>query len=102
MCNEFNRDKICANNMFCSCIHVVEVGLNELVEFVFIDETINTNTFGFSRHPIHLHGHFFAVHAIEKLNPNLMVSVELIKSLDQKGQLKRNFENPPLKDNIMV
>ena len=102
ICNEFTRGNVCANKTFCSCIHLIEVDLNDLVEFVIVDETNNPSTFNFSRHPIHLHGHAFAVLAIKKLEDNVRVSTEFVQDLDRKGLLERNFFNPVIKDTVMV
>ena len=65
ICNQTNKDTICPPNQseYCSCIHVLEIGLNELVELVIIDEGFTYQ----SNHPMHLHGHEFAVIGIEKV-----------------------------------
>lgn len=48
MCNDQSKDKVCGvGAKFCRCIHTLEVDLNDLVEFVIIDEAT-----GFEFHPV--------------------------------------------------
>lgn len=53
---------------FCQCVHVIEIGLGEVVEIFLVDEgaTFNTN------HPFHLHGNYFRVIALDKVNDYLL------------------------------
>ena len=60
---KINKDKICPNNSFCSCIHTYEFYVGDVVEFVIVDEEPLFN----SNHPMHLHGNSFAILAIEKV-----------------------------------
>ena len=46
-----------------------------------------------------MHGHSFAVLGQEKLGEWL--SLERVKEMDRKGQLRRNLINPPFKDTFM-
>ena len=46
---------------FCGCLHTLEISMNDVVELVIVDG----GTQG-ENHPIHLHGHSFAVLGIEK------------------------------------
>jgi laccase len=80
------------------------VNYNDVVEFVLVDEAI-----AFEMHPMHLHGNSFAFLGSEKLNDdandifgikNLLT--ETVKKMDEKGQLKRNFDRPIMKDTIAV
>ena len=65
VCNNATRGKVCANdpNKFCSCIHTIELGLNDLVELIIVDEASMTDY-----HPFHLHGYKFAVLGQEKVS----------------------------------
>lgn len=53
-----------------------------------------------ANHPFHLHGHAFRVIGMERLGSN--VTLEKILKLEEEGQLRRNLENPPLKDTVTV
>ena len=62
ICNKLNKNLACHNQTFCSCVHTLEVNLNDLVELIVIDGAgLNEN------HPIHLHGHSFALLGLEKV-----------------------------------
>ena len=68
ICNENNINTVCPKNKteFCSCLHLIEVGLNDLVEFIFVDETLTTFDFNFETiHPIHTHGYSYAIVAMD-------------------------------------
>jgi hypothetical protein len=65
MCNEVNSSTNCApDKAYCSCLYTYEFDLNEVVEFVIVDEgfTFQPN------HPMHLHGHRYVVLGIEKVS----------------------------------
>ena len=69
VCNHRNREKVCAehikNDEICKCIHIVEIRLNDLVEFVVVDATRFPLPVSLTpKHPMHLHGHKFAVTAM--------------------------------------
>lgn len=65
MCNEQHKTQVCpANQTYCSCIYTYEFNLNEVVEFVIVDEGFTYQ----SNHPMHLHGHKYAVLGIDKVN----------------------------------
>ena len=64
MCNSLNKDHVCEKDKFCSCLHSYEFDIGDVVEFVIVDEGFTFH----SNHPMHLHGHSFAVLAIEKVN----------------------------------
>jgi FtsP/CotA-like multicopper oxidase with cupredoxin domain len=64
VCNSENKDHVCpANTEFCSCIHTYEFKIGDVVEFVIVDEGFTFQ----SNHPMHLHGHQFAVLAVQKV-----------------------------------
>ena len=68
ICNENNMNVACPKNKteFCSCLHLIEVGLNDLVEFIFVDETLTTFEINIETiHPIHLHGYSYAIVAMD-------------------------------------
>ena len=73
MCNHQNRERVCAeqikNKQVCKCIHVIEINLNDLVEFVIVDATRSPLPVPLTtKHPMHLHGHKFAVLAMHEVN----------------------------------
>lgn len=55
-------------------------------------------TYGLSRHPIHLHGHFFRVISTVRLEGS--VSIDRVKKLEQEGKVHRNLDRAPIKDTI--
>ena len=61
MCNHLNKDEVCKDK-FCKCIHIVNIKLNDMVEFIVVDATQGTTMD--VKHPMHLHGHKFAVVAM--------------------------------------
>jgi L-ascorbate oxidase len=64
ICNEVNSSASCGpGKPYCACIYTYEFELNEVVEFVIVDEGFTFQ----SNHPMHLHGHRFAVMGIEKV-----------------------------------
>ncbi len=71
--------------------------MGDVVEFVIVDQGVtiqNTN------HPMHLHGHSYAVLAVNKLNTS--IRLEDVIEMDKKGMIKRNLDRPPIKDTITV
>lgn len=84
------------NKTFCSCLYTYEFELNDVVEFVIVDEGFTFQ----SNHPMHLHGHRYAVLGLDKLNRS--IKIDEIKRLDEQGVLKRNLDRPPLKDTVTV
>lgn len=106
---------------YCECIHVLQVPLNAVVEIILIDEgnynlqnfyCIKTNLIlnlykcillivGLpynANHPFHLHGYKFKVLGMDRLGNS--TTEEIVRNLDKEGLLKRNFDNPPIKDTI--
>jgi L-ascorbate oxidase len=97
VCNDSTKSAICPDNKaYCSCIYTFQLDLNDLVELVIVDEGFTYQT----NHPMHLHGHPFAVIGVEKLNASIKMSY--VQSLDDQGLLKRNLNNPPIKDTVTV
>lgn len=94
-CNEDSLKANCTSE-FCQCFHVIEIGLGEVVEIFLVDEgaTFNTN------HPFHLHGNYFRVIGLDKLNTS--TSIEEVKALDAKGMIHRKLDRAPLKDSVMT
>jgi L-ascorbate oxidase len=105
MCNVTTAPSMCpeyASLGVCTCFHVLEIGLNDLVEIVMAD-----GGKGLSPHSTHLHGHNFALLSNEKINLtewNVKAPLEVgfFQMLDQKGLLKRNFDRPPIKDTMTM
>lgn len=60
--DETLKTRDCGESEFCECIYVLSVDLNDIVEFVMIDEGVPYDV----SHPFHLHGHAFHVVAMER------------------------------------
>lgn len=102
-CNQENRFSKCNNTNYCSCIHLIEVDLGDLVELVLVDASYTKLPIRLeNKHPMHLHGYSFAVVAFHEFDSNEKVTVDLVKDLDAKGQIYRNIENPPFKDTLSM
>ncbi|KAJ8669572.1 hypothetical protein QAD02_000831 [Eretmocerus hayati] len=80
----------------CSCLHVLQVDLNSVVELILIDEGVPYD----ANHPFHLHGHEFRVLAMRRLGKN--VTMKDVMQADREGHIDRNFERPPIKDTVTV
>lgn len=93
-CNESTVED-CANK-FCECSHVLSVPLNSVVELVLIDEGVTYD----ANHPLHLHGHYFRVVAMDRIGKS--TSVEEIKEMDRQGLIKRKLHNAAYKDTVTV
>lgn len=93
LCNSTSVPRNCTTE-HCACTHVLKFKLNTVVELIFVDE----GRFAQINHPLHLHGFFFRVVAVEKLQGN--VTVERIKELDRQGKINRRLDHAPLKDTI--
>ena len=48
----------CANGKLCECVHRLKVDTGSVVELIMIDEG---RPYNYTNHPMHLHGHHFAV-----------------------------------------
>ncbi|CAG9861310.1 unnamed protein product [Phyllotreta striolata] len=93
--NDTMADKNCKED-FCYCPHVIKVPVGAVVELVFIDEGLAYN----ANHPIHLHGYAFRVVAMERLGNS--TTIDEVRARDEKGLIKRNLKNAPLKDTVSV
>jgi L-ascorbate oxidase len=97
ICNYLNKNESCSpGSQYCSCIYTLEFNLDDVVEFVIVDQGFTFQ----SNHPMHLHGHSFAVLAVNKLNTS--IRLEDVIEMDKNGMIKRNLERPPIKDTITV
>nr|CAH7760853.1 unnamed protein product [Callosobruchus chinensis] len=101
ICNKDKVPKGCSSTHIrnCTCTHVMPIPLGSVVEVVFIDEV---QFYGV--HSFHLHGYAFHVLGMgskEDFGLKTM-NKESIMRLDQQGRLKRNFNDPPAKDSIVV
>ena len=102
-CNQENKFSKCNNTEYCSCVHLIEVDLGDLVELVLVDASYTKLPIKLeNKHPMHLHGYSFAVVAFHEFDSNEKVTVDLVKDLDSKGQIHRNLENPPFKDTLSM
>ena len=65
VCNQDSKKEICGNNktILCSCIHLLEVDLNDVVELIVFDQAYTFTT----NHNVHLHGFSFAVLGMDKV-----------------------------------
>jgi L-ascorbate oxidase len=64
-CNQDNRSQAgCSKNVseFCRCVHTLNINLYDVVEVIVVDGGSQGEN-----HPIHLHGHTYAVLGIEKV-----------------------------------
>ncbi|KAL5022049.1 hypothetical protein ScPMuIL_001204 [Solemya velum] len=94
-CNEETVGKNCSRE-FCQCVHTLRVSVGDLVELVLVDEGKEV----MDNHPMHLHGHTFAVVAMEKLGES--TTVDYVKNLDKAGKIQRNLMDPVIKDTVTV
>ena len=63
LCNKDQMTPACeADAKYCTCIHTLEVNVNDLVELVIIDGAALPEN-----HPVHFHGHKFALLGLEKV-----------------------------------
>ncbi|XP_045202825.2 uncharacterized protein LOC123556290 [Mercenaria mercenaria] len=95
-CNhETNGSRNCTE-VYCECVYLLQVGLNDVVELVILDEgeTYNAN------HPMHLHGHKYYVVGMDKLGET--VTLDRVKQLDGQGKLHRNLADPVAKDTVTI
>lgn len=101
--NDVPQDKYCNANTtqdcdmeFCECVHKLDVTLGHVVELVLINNGFTMN----SMHPMHLHGQYFRVVALEKIGSSL--STAQVKQMDEDGKITRKLHRPILKDTITV
>ncbi|XP_071960009.1 uncharacterized protein [Antedon mediterranea] len=94
-CDEETFSKNCSTQL-CRCTRTIGVGLDNVVEFVVVNEGQQFNT----SHPMHLHGHFFRVIGFEKIGEE--TSVEQIKEMDRQGLLPREAHLSLKKDTVIV
>lgn len=102
-CNQDSRLSKCDKKDYCSCIHLIEVNLGDLVELVLVDASYTKLPIRLeNKHPMHLHGYSFAVVGLHEFNSSEKITVPLVKELDAKGLIKRNLINPPFKDTLAM
>ena len=69
ICNDKNKEKFCQENDYCTCTHLIEVDLNDTVEFVLVDAMFTKLPIILeNKHPMHLHGYTFAVVAMNEVS----------------------------------
>lgn len=79
------------------------------MELVLIDEGYAYDV----SHPFHIHGHSFYVVAMERHGatpshigpapgPGNFITREQVVKLNTEGKIRKNLQNPPLKDNVAV
>ena len=96
ICNHLNKNSCPNLGAYCSCIYTLEFSIGDVVEFVVVDQGFTFQ----SNHPMHLHGHSFAVLAVNKLNTS--VKLTDVISMDNNGLIKRNLDKPVIKDTVTV
>ena len=105
-CSSDNVDNICPSRTthYCSCIHIIEVNFNDLVEFIFVDESLTVFEFDAETiHPIHMHGHAYSIVSMDTPDDSTIpTTAEYIQKLDEEGKIERNFDKPPIKDTVVV
>ncbi|XP_070173598.1 uncharacterized protein [Littorina saxatilis] len=94
-CNEDNVGKNCTAE-YCECVHKLHVNLGDVVEAVLVDEGVPWD----ASHPTHLHGHAFRVVAMDRLGSK--TTLQAVKEMDARGEIKRNLRSPVLKDSVSV
>ncbi|XP_071839467.1 uncharacterized protein [Apostichopus japonicus] len=81
---------------YCSCIHVIKTNINEIIEFVLINEEGGMT----SNHAMHLHGYSFRVVAMGNLDD--FIDKNVLRKTNEAGQLRKNTRTGPLKDTTDV
>ena len=113
-----NKPSCSSPDVGCVCTNVVDIPFNTTVQFVLTNyEPHIGGSFPYmAPHPIHLHGHNFAVLKMgfaeynettalfTDHNPDVVCSNRLCKNPRWNGQPPQhlNLENPPVKDTIVV
>ncbi|CAH1780992.1 unnamed protein product [Owenia fusiformis] len=95
-CNETSLHGECREK-FCECTHVLRVGLDSLVEIVFVDQGFTFN----ANHPMHLHGYAFHVVGLRRVNASGF-HIDTFKEMDARGEIERRFTNVVRKDSVTV
>ena len=103
----------CGGNETCICTAMDNVPINAVVQFVFINTGFGIHT----HHPIHLHGHDFAILKIGYPDYNETTGADLKQNEDIECDSRRicgraqwragntdhlNLINPPIKDTVIV
>ncbi|CAK9804050.1 LCC4 [Anthophora quadrimaculata] len=101
-CNGDNLPANCKSEV-CTCIHLIKIPLNSIVEIVLVDE-FNSK---YVRHPFHLHGFAFHVMGMgQPLGPtsdnSTRMTVDYFNELEMNNKIARNYNSPPSKDNVPV
>lgn len=71
---------------FCECVHKLDITLGHVVELVLINNGFTMN----SMHPMHLHGQYFRVVALEKVK--YMELINESKTLLRKSTVESVIE----------
>jgi len=96
LCDPTEDATVIEKGEFRSCVHLVKVPKNQLIEMVLFDEGYTFN----AGHPMHLHGQHFAVVAQDRVGINL--SLHQMKSIYESGNIKYELDEPPMKDTVIV
>lgn len=97
-CNGDKRPTDC--DMYCQCVHKIDIPLNAIVEIVLIDEVQQPNI----SHPFHLHGYSFHVIGMGRSPDKTIQKISLKHTLDlnRRGLLHRNLDVHSLRDTVAV
>ncbi|XP_013389794.1 laccase isoform X2 [Lingula anatina] len=95
-CNHSTVNTTNCGDDLCKCTHMVEFKLNQVVEMVLINEGKPIPV----EHALHLHGAYFRVLGVGKLESS--TSVEEIKTLHEEGNLRYKLISPSYRDTVIV
>ncbi|OAD62113.1 Laccase-5 [Eufriesea mexicana] len=102
-CSVDNLPSNCTSSEPCTCIHLIKIPLDSIVEINVIDE-FNAQSV---RHAFHLHGFAFNVIALgQPLGPtsdeNPRITLDYFKQLEENDLIEKDLISPPGKDTIPV
>ncbi|CAK1581693.1 unnamed protein product [Parnassius mnemosyne] len=98
-----NPDSACnvgeeANHKQLQCLQVLKILDKQVVELALVNEGFGSN----DSYTFHIHGYSAQVVATGRTSNGKPISKRDFSLLDKNGKIKRNIQNPPLKDTIVV
>lgn len=93
-CNSSSVGNRCESE-WCECVHKITAKQDDLVEIVFISPNGN----GFT-HPVHLHGFSYRVVGMDRSDK--VMSAELFREMDTRGEIDRKRSRAPFKDTVAI
>ncbi len=112
-----SRETYASPDVGCVCTHAVNIPFNKTIQFVLTNFEPDPSTYVYmSLHPVHLHGHNFAVVKMGfpsynetdglfiDANPDIVCPNRLCKAPRWNGQPPTDFNlhDPPIKDTVIV